>query len=40
MINVVKAFPTYSLSAHFGYYKGDIVAPAGLLIKQVRIWKK
>lgn len=40
MINVVKAFPTYTLDAHFGYYKGNISAPVGLLLKEVRWWQK
>ena len=40
MINVVKAFPTYSLQAHFGYYKGEDYAPANVLLKDVRLWRK
>ena len=40
MVNVVKAFPTYSLDAHFGFYKGTIYSPRGMLLKEVRIWKK
>ena len=40
MVNVVKDFPTYSLDAHFGYYKGTIYSPVAMLLKEVRIWKK
>jgi hypothetical protein len=40
MVNVVKAFPTYSLDAHFGYYKSEILAPVRMLLKEVRVWKK
>jgi hypothetical protein len=40
MVNVVKAFPTYSLDAHFGYYKGNKLSPVKMLLKEVRIWKK
>jgi hypothetical protein len=40
MVNVVKAFPTYSLDAHFGYYKGNNFSPVKMLLKEVRIWKK
>lgn len=40
MVNIVKAFPTYSLDAHFGYYKGNIFSTIGMLLKEVRIWKK
>ena len=40
MVNVVRAFPTYSLDAHFGYYKGNNFSPVRMLLKEVRIWKK
>lgn len=40
MVNNVKGFPTYSLNSHFGYYKGDLLSPVKMLLKEVRIWKK